>query len=582
MVKMTNPLNDKQFERLHGSIVWSERQLEYPRKKRIESIKQFVGYHYSEDGAAKRVPTPFLKLAVTIYVRSLAARAPRALISTAENGYESVAANLELAVNQIPAEIKLQDTLRRLVTEALFSSGWAKIGLHKVGEVLGHDYGESFVDVITLDDLVLDMAVKHYSQIQYVGNDYWLDHEEVMESDWFPKGAKANLKSDEYKVTGTAGEERAEGISIDGSVDLFRKKVFLRDVWLPKEELVVTYAVNSMKRLKVAEWDGPELGPYPRLSFDDVPGNLMPLPPVATWRDLHDLANSLFRKLGDQADAQKAVAGFPGGNEEGAKAFQKAKDGDGITWNGPAPDELKIGGIDQSTLAFYLQCRDLYSYFAGNLDSLGGLSPQAETLGQDKLISEASSAQLRDMAARVVDFSKDIFRSLAYYEWHDPVRRRKLKKEIPGTDLSIIVPWDRSSRQGKFGIYDLDIDVYSLQDDSPAIKLQKLGAIIREYVGPVLPLIQAGIIDGQEFFSLLAKYADFPELKRLIAFIDTTEQPEGQSRGQSGMPSQTTRRYERVNRPGATAEGKSQILQQALLGSRPQASEAAALTRQVG
>jgi hypothetical protein len=297
---------------------------------------------------------------------------------------------------------------------------------------------------------------------------------------------------------------------------------------------------------------------------------------------LHELANALFRKLGDQADAQKTVAGFPGGNDEGVKAFQNAKDVDGITWNGPEPKELKVGGADQTTLAIYLQCRDLYSYFAGNLDSLGGLSPQAETLGQDKLISEASSAQLRDMASRVVDFSKEIFRSLAYYEWHDPVRRRQLRKPIPGTELSIVVPWDRSSRQGKFGIYDLDIDVYSLQDDSPSIKLQKLGVIMQQYVGPMMPAIQeaGGTLDVQRLFAMLAKYSDFPELRELIVFAD---QPVERQGGQKpGMPANTTRTYERVNRPGATDRGKSQILQQALLGGRPQESEVAALGRRTG
>jgi hypothetical protein len=581
MAKMTNPLDDTQFRRLRDSINWADTQLAYPRRKRVEGIKQFVGYHHVQDGAQKRVPTPFLKLAVTIYVRSLAARAPRALISTSESGFEPTAANLELAVNQIPAEIGLQDTLRRLVTEALFSSGWAKIGLHKVGELLGHEYGESFVDVVTLDDLILDMTAKHFDQIQYIGNSYWLDFEDVMESDWFPKKAKSGLKHDEYTVIGLAGEDRAEGIAIDSSTEPFKEKIQLRDVWLPKERAMLTYAVRSERRLKTIDWNGPKLGPYHKLGFDDVPGNLLPLPPVATWRDLHELGNALFRKLGDQADAQKTVPAFSGGNDESVKAFQGAKDGDGIAYQGAPPVNLKTGGVDQVTLAFWLQCRDLYSYFASNLDSLGGLGPQAETLGQDKLISEASSAQLRDMATRVVDFSKDIFQSLAYYEWHDPVRRRILRKSIPGTKMSIITPWNRSSRRGKFDFYDLEIDVYSLQDDSPAIKLQKLRTILQEFIFPFMPAIEqnGGTLDVQELFEIVAKYADFEELKRLILWAD---QPAGQGSEAPGMPANTTRTYERVNRPGATDRGKSQILQQALLGGRPQESEMAALGRRAG
>ena len=414
MAKKINPLDAVQFKRLIDSVAWSNQQLDLPRKNRIEAIKQFVGFHYSDAGAQKRVPTPFLKLAITIFIRMLAARAPRALISTKEKGFEPTAANLELAVNEVPAEIGLQQTFRQAVCEALFSSGWVKIGLHKVGQVLGHDYGESFVDLVTLDDLILDMTAKHYSLIQYIGNTYWLDYEDVMESDWFPKGPKAELKADEYTLLGQAGEERAESVSVNSSPTLFKEKVLLADVWLPKEKLIVTYAVKSERKLKTLEWDGPELGPYHRLGFDEVPGNLLPLPPVAIWRDLHELANRLFRKLGDQADAQKTVLGFPGGDDEGVIAFQNAKDADGITYTGQDAKLLKVGGVEAATLAFWLQCRDIFSYFASNLDSLGGLAPQAETLGQDKLIAEATSAQLRDMSGSVVDFAKGVFQALAF------------------------------------------------------------------------------------------------------------------------------------------------------------------------
>jgi len=574
----TNPLKAREFERLHKSIEWSQQQLEFPRSKRVEAIKEFVGYHYSEEGAEKRVPTPFLKLAVTIFARLLAPRAPRVLIGTNEPGFEPVAANFELALNQIPAEIDLQHTLRNVVIEALFSSGWVKTGLHTVGEILGHDYGQPFVDIVTLDDLLIDMAATRMDQIQYIGNEYWVDYEDVMDSDWFPKNAKRDLKADEFTVIGSAGEDRAESISINSSAEVFREKIKLRDVWLPKERLMVTYAVRAEKRLKVVEQDEPKHGPYIGLGFDHVPGNLMPLPPVAMWRDLHEMANSLFRKLGDQADAQKSVLGFSGGDEESAKQFQGANDCDGITYNGAEPKSLQVGGVDQLGLAFWLQCRDIASYFASNLDSLGGLAPQAETLGQDKLMAEASNAQLRDMALQVIDFSKKLFGVLAYHEWSDPVRRRVLTKGIPGTNLSIVVPWDQSSKQGQFDFYDLDIDVYSLQDDSPAAKMQKLEMILQRFVSPMMPQIQevGGVLDIQLLFEIIAKYSDFDELRRLIIWADQAHAPGAEP---PGMPIHTTRTYERVNRPGATDHGKSQILQDALMGGQPQGSEVASLGR---
>lgn len=582
MAAKLNPLNGTQFDRLTKSIDWSNRAMAFPRQQRLKAIRQFVGYHYAERGSDRRVIAPFLKMAIDIHVRLLAARSPRALFSTQYRDLKWTAANLELAVNQIPHEIDLDTTLQQLVTEALFSVGVAKVGLHTVGQVLGHEYGAPFVDVITLDDAIFDMAAKRRDQMQYIGNDYWLDFKDVMESESFSKKSLEDLCSDDFTVTSEEGEERAEGISVSETAELFKKKIQLRDVFLPAEKLFVTYAVKTKRRLKVIEWEGPEDGPYPILGFGHVCGNLLPIAPVLGWRDLHELGNAIYRKLADQADAQKTVPAFSGDDDQAVEDFKAARDGEGIKYTGPPPVNLKTGGIDPSTLAFFLQNKDLLSYFAGNLDALGGLSPQSKTVGQDKLISEASGAQIREMASQVVKFTKNIFKSLAYYEWHDPIRRRLLNKSIPGTDLEIVVPWDRESRRGKFDLYDLEIDVFSSQDDSPNARLQRLSAVVQQYVLPLLPAIEAagGTLDIQSLFEVIAKYSDLAELKGIVQFID---RPESAGSGKTIASLQNiTRQTERINRPGATAEGKSAVMQQVLLGGRPQKDEMASIGRAVG
>lgn len=50
---------------------------------------------------------------------------------------------------------------------------------------------------------------------------------------------------------------------------------------------------------------------------------------------------------------------------------------DGETLRLDNPDrarEYRFGGIDQPSLAFLLQVKDLFVYLGGNLDSLGGLA----------------------------------------------------------------------------------------------------------------------------------------------------------------------------------------------------------------
>ena len=563
---MKTLLSEKQFGRLRKSIDWSQAQLEFPRRKRVQGIRQYVGNHYAESGADRAVPVNFLKMAVDIYGRLLAPKAPRVMVSAIKDWLKPTAANLELAVNQIPEEIGLADTFRQCVIEALFGWGVLKCGLCTVGTAMGHEYGDTFVDLVTPDDYFLDMSAKYIKAIQYEGNDYWVDYEDVKKSDWLPNNLRSDLQPDDHTVIGQRGEDRAEGIVGGSTADVFRERLWLRDVFLEKEQLLVTYGVKSGQQMKVVEWDGPKTGPYIKLGFSDVPGNLLPLPPVSVWRDLHALGNALFRKLGSQADSEKSVLGFSGSDDQGAEDFKNASDGDGIRYTGTEPKKLVAGGINPNTLAFYLQTRDLSSYFANNLDSLGGLSSMTETVGQDKLLSDAANAQLSDMSDKTIVAMRGVFRSLAYYEWHDPIKRRILEKPIPGTKLKMSVPWGRESKVGDFDEYDLQIDVYSLPNDSPGSKLQKLSLILERFIIPLQPFIQqaGGVVDVQAILSDVAKFSSMEEVGNYVTFMD--EPPSSQQDGQSGMPANTTRTYERVGRPGTSREGASNAIQQMLVG----------------
>jgi len=421
------------FDRMKTAVDWSIKQMAKPRQLRIDAIRQYVGAHYADNGNEKRVPTNFLELAVTIYTRQLAARAPRVMIEANAPSLRPYAKNMELAINQIPDEIQLGNTLRKAVVEAMFAFAVAKVGIASSGKVsLGHDEGSVFVDLVSLDDYFCDMSATTRDSIQYEGNDYWVCLEDAQ-----AMAGGEKVEADKHTIIGSQGEQRADGVSVSEGADLYEEKVWLRDVWLPESKKVVTYGVKSGKLLRTVDWNGPACGPYHVLGFSDVPGNLFPLPPVALWRDLHELGNNLFRKLGRQADSKKTVAAFQGGNDDDANALKNASDGEGIKYSGQKPESITVGGIDAPTLAFYMQVRDLFSYFAGNLDTLGGLAPQSSTVGQDKLLAQSASARLKTMSEQTIDFAKGIFKSLAFYEWEDPVKERTIEKFVPGTDISI-------------------------------------------------------------------------------------------------------------------------------------------------
>lgn len=573
------------FKDLRNAVDWSIRQFATPRQNRLNAIQQYVGAHYAERGSEKRVPVNFLELAVTIYARQLAARAPRVLVTTGSRALRPFAKSAEIALNQVPDEIELGATLRRAVIEALFSVGVVKVGLCSSGmDILGHDYGEPYVDNVPLDDYFMDMAAKSRGGMQFEGNDYWIPVEAARA---MYSGKASNIEPDAHTVTGDQGEQRADGITADEGAELYKEKVWLRDVYLIGSGKLVTYGVKTFEIFNIVNWDGPERGPYRTLGFSDVPGNLLPLPPVALWRDLHELGNTLFRKLGKQADSKKTVATFGGGNDDAVMALKNAKDGEGIRYNGQKPENITVGGIDAPTLGMFLQCRDLFSYFAGNLDTLGGLAPATDTVGQDKLLSVAANARLDFMRDETIKFTQGIFKSLAWYEWTDPVRERTIEKPVKGTDIFIRRSWSEETREGDFLDYNFKIDVYSMRDDSPETKLQKIGQALERYVIPMLPLVQqqGGQLDLEALIKLIAELGNLPELNDLVTFGALVEGQPVQAGGESTpstMPANTTRTYERVNRPGATRQGKDHVMSQLLFGGNAQASEVAALARPLG
>lgn len=575
------------FKELRTAVDWSQQQLTKARQSRLHAIKEFVGKHYAYGGTEMRVPTNFIELAVSIYTQQLAARPPRVMVSTNVRELKPYAFTQELALNQIPDEIRLGDTIRRAVVEAMFGIGVVKCGIaHSNVTVLGYDVGEPFVDLVTLDDYFLDMSAKRRDLIQFEGNDYWLPIETAREL-W--SGKKSEIEPDRHTVQGVEGTTRAESVSVNEGADIYKDRVHLRDVWLPAEQKVVTYGVTAGKVFNIVDWDGPDTGPYKTLGFSDVPGNLMPLPPVALWRDLHELANNLFRKLGKQADAKKTVAAFQGGNDDDVENLKRASDGEGIRYNGQKPEPVTVGGIDAPTLAFYLQTKDIFTYFAGNLDTMGGLSPKTDTVGQDKLLAEAASARVNHMRNQTLSFAKDIFSSLAWYEWTDPERKRVVVKRVPGVKtLSSTVEWSAETRKGDFLDYNFDIDVHSMEDDTPSLRLEKMGLLLERYILPIFPYMQEQgmTFNFTEYIEDLAKYSNMPNMPNYFQWSGLP-QPQGQpmtgnaNPEGTAKPAHTTRTYERVNRPGATQQGKTDVMSRILMGAGVQETEAASLNRPI-
>ncbi|OHB56125.1 MAG: hypothetical protein A2Y07_01240 [Planctomycetes bacterium GWF2_50_10] len=584
-----NPLNLKQLTKLREAVTYSRQKLQPFRDARINALRQYVGRHYSDNGATDKVPVNLLELAINIYMQQLAARPPKVLATTPFFQLKPSALNLELATNAHIAKIKLANHLRLAVIDAMFALGIIKTGLTRSTPIeidgVMRDPGKAFAEVVHLDDWVHDVTARIYEECQFAGNRYRIGYELAMEL--FSGSGRDELKPDEVTGLNETGDERAESISRGGDNNpaTFKDTVELWDLWLPDEKLLVTMPVEgSGKALQILEWSGPENGPYHLLSFSPVPGNVMPLPPVALWMDLHDLANRIFRKLGRQAERQKTLLGVRTSGQKDGDNVIRADDGEAITMDDPKnAQEYNYGGIRPESLAFLIQLKDMFAYFAGNLDSLGGLSPQADTLGQDQLLSANASKRVLVMQDRMIEFTTEIVTDIAGYIYDDPITPIPVIKAVKGADVQIQGSFEPEERVAPFNKYNFEIEPYSMQYQGPAARLQALTQIFTNFLVPFAPMLsEQGIaINFRGLLSIISRYGNMPELDELLVM----QEPLSNSLpGPVGMPKSpvTRRTYERINRPGATRQGKDSAMVNLLMGSKNQPAQNAQLVRSIG
>jgi len=563
--------------KLRTAIARNRRKLEPFRQNRLMAVKEYVGRYYSDNGSRYRVPVNMINLALNIIARQLAASSPQVLVHTPVQNLKSTAMAFELAINHLLREIHFDKTLRSAVLNALFGMGIVKVGLTGGKRVkLGgewHEIGQPFAENVSLDDWVMDMSASRWEQVQFMGNRYRVALVDLQESGLFNKDMINKLEANYRSVynEGT-GDERTQSLQDDEyNYDEIEPQVDLWDIWIPRERRMITIPVDlELERpLREVEWEGPEIGPYHILSMGEVPDNVMPLAPVAQMMDLHLLINALYEKLGRQAERQKTILGITAGGDGDAVRIRDAKDGDIIRMDSPdRAKEYSFGGVDNVTLAFAIQCKDLFSYLAGNLDALGGLSPMAETLGQDQLIAANASKQIMYMQDVTVHFSKQVIRSLAWYLFTDPLIDLPLIKRVPDTDIEIPVRFSAEEIEGDFLDYNFEIEAYSLQDRTPQQRLQTIYQLFTQFIIPIYPyLSEQGI--GINFEALLKKigqYSIMPELNEFLVY----QQPMMPEREAVGSPPRkspiTSRTYTRVNRSAGTVMGNDYALSQLLMG----------------
>lgn len=576
-------MEHKRFMALKNAIEPARKQLQPFRDELLESLKSYTGPHYGQNSSMDK-PINMLELSVESLLQQLSSRAPQVLCTTHKAELKSAATEMELALNLALKKMEFEKEHRLWILSAIFSVGILEVGLDVVEtiEVDGEDIPitDVFCEAIMFDDFVFDTSAAKWDprQVGFWGHRFKVPLEEAKKDPSYDKEARAALKGMERtQQESTESVSRADGNA--GTADQFMEMCELWQIFVPSENELITFSCESDIPLKTVEWTGPKRGPYHLVGFNPVLNNIMPLPPVANWRDLDDLENKLYSKLGRQASRQKNIGVTDLQGAKDGQTVMNADDGQVICVGNPnAFQEAHLGGIDQNTLGFALNVRSMADFVMGNLSAQMGLGSSAQTLGQEQLIRQASSVRISSMQGVILSATECVLRDIAFYLHDHPTVEFNMTRDITGTDMQIPVKWpyrdngygeEEDVRKGDYEEYDISIQPYSMTEVSPGERAQMLRDI---WARDILPAIQLGVQpDVYTYLSKLGKYLDLPELNEIVPMAQQSMDPREMLSGGGGnipQPGKPGGRYVRENvSRGMTPEALNQQREMQMLSA---------------
>lgn len=584
---MKNNLN---LDRLCNAMNRSRYVLRRFREERTAAVRKYVGPHWSEESTEKKRPLNLLALYVQIVGRFLVSKNPRVMLSTFNKQAKPMVSAMQSWANKEIEHVRLSNTLQRIVLDGLFSIGIAKVALATPADsaLLGwhQQAGKPFCERVDLDDFVFDIHARDFSEVSFLGHRFRIPLAAVRDSKIYNKNRK-DLQASQDNLYNVEGDERINvlGRTTYGTGDQTEYEEFV-DMWeifLPRHRVIVTLADSDSgpilidnKPLREQQWVGPDAGPYHLLAYGMVPGNAMPKAPVQDLIDLDDAVNRIYRKLIRQAERQKEIGLIRGGANEDGSRIQESNDGELVRNDNPESAKfVSMGGPNQQNMMFGIHLAEVFSKHAGNLDVMGGLAPQAKTLGQEELLSGAATKGVADLQERTVETVTSIIKALCWFWHHDPFNTMTSQFQLPG--MPNLPPINRTVTPGQrmqvpFKDLDIKVDPYSMAHSTPQQRMQSMNQVVTQIVLPMMQLMQAqGIgFDMNAYLQKLGTYMDMPDLAEILTIMEPPPQ-ENQPAPSSGIPKPggPPKPPQQRLSPGRSQSGNNSNLMSALAGVNP-------------
>lgn len=495
------------------AITASFAKYDHLRKARGRFMAQMVGRFYNKHSTSKRrsdnedrsaSPLNLMHTAVTTLVPNLVSKNPRVKAATDIVIYSNYADLLGLATNNLIKKIKLNITQRKAIYDSIFLAGFVKTGIADSGDFLTLDgtdviIGQPYADRVDPDDMVLDPWAREWDAQTFIGNRYRVSVDDLEATGLYDMDLLKKMpRSHENSSDAQRYASKLSGPDSSAQFGEVQEFVDLCDVYFPREKIIVTlpyYGSPADDFLRVADYNGPDTGPYHMLGFTPVSDNLLPVAPVHIWADLHTMGNKIARKLARQADRLKSNILYAKEAQDEAQELADADDGEMFGVTDPNNfKEVKYGGATPEAYQWMEWVKRTFSEQANSMDLLSGVGAQAPTLGQSEMLQANTSVRLGDMQGLVYSFTEEVVRDLGFYLHTDPLIEIPLTKRVRGVDTQVM--YTPEMRQGEFFDYTFTIEPFSMARPDPNMTVRRK----IEFATSVIPAAaQAAMMLGPGF-----------------------------------------------------------------------------------
>ena len=415
-----------------------ERLKQY-RKARAMFIKSYVGDYYNKQyGLTGQQPINLIFAAIRSLVPNIVMQSGVNDVVTNFMEHKVYAELLGLGLNSLQAHLKMKKILRGWIVDAIFGMGIIDTGISTSDHLINFgdinvDPGQIYSELVSIDDFTFDPICTTRETAAFMGrrisvprqillDDDDTDHDLVMR---LPRSSDNLLSSDR---TSKLTQERIRSIEMQELQDT----VSVVKLWIPEANAAILipdpYQTMFDSYIKITDYYGPKTGSYTFLSLTQpVPDNPIPIAPVSIWYDLHDIANRIFVKAADQAEAQKNIVFYHPDNTDEMEEARTSKNNSVIASQNPDMfRSVSFGGAAPENEFMIKNLQNWFNYIAGNPDQMAGAqapgqkqSKQSATLSS--ILQSNAGTVVEDYRDIIYDGAGEISSKQAWYMHYDPL-----------------------------------------------------------------------------------------------------------------------------------------------------------------